>query len=294
MRLIITQCSTCGLSLQRENRRIHETKKYHWNSYCSIECQGKARDTQRTIKCDNYACDKIIKRALKEIESGKKHFCSQSCAAITNNKRRAAMRRLTTYPKKYCANTRCNIAIPTRNTYCSVKCQRSLDNVPKEEYARRALEAIRTFFKKTGRIPFKKELWRVYRPARIGFGTWNNAVMAAGFNPNPVMFANKYLANDGHQCDSMAEKIIDDWLSENGVQHDRRIPYGKNRMTADFRVGKTLIEFFGLHGQHDGYDRLVKEKQKLWQKQNLKVIALYPKDILPKNRLAESLSSILR
>lgn len=283
----------CGLALQRDKRRIREAKKYHWKSYCSIECQSKARNTQQTTLCNNDACRKTIKRTPKEMALSRRHFCSQSCAATINSKYRVIARK-TKYHQKYCANTACKIAIPVRNIYCSVKCQRSLDKVSKEEYARRTLEAIQTFFKKTGRIPFKKELWRVYKPARIAFGTWNNAISAAGFKPNPVMFANKYLANDGHRCDSMAEKIIDDWLSENGTQHDRRIPYGKNKMTADFRIGSTLIEFFGLHGQHDGYDRLVEKKQKLWQKQHLKVIALYPKDILPKNRLAESLSSVLR
>ena len=29
------------------------------------------------------------------------------------------------------------------------------------------------------------------------FSTWNKAVIAAGFKPNPVKFANKYIAEDG-------------------------------------------------------------------------------------------------
>lgn len=292
MKLITTYCSTCGLALQREKRRIHEAKKYRWKSYCSIECQSRARNTQQTIHCNNDACHKTIKRTLKEIALGNKHFCSQSCATIINNRQRA-LASMAKSTKKYCANPECKIAIPTRNIYCSIRCQRSLDKVPKEEYARRTLDAIRIFFKGNGRVPFKKELWSMYKPARIAFGTWNNAILAAGFHPNPVMFAKKYLAHDGHPCDSMAEKVIDDWLHEHGISHDRRIPYGKNKMTADFRVGKTLIEFFGLHGQRGDYDRLVKEKQKLWRKQHLKVIALYPKDILPKSKLAKSLSAVL-
>lgn len=291
-----TQCSTCELALSRENRRIHEAKKYNWKTYCSRECLIQARNTKRHTYCANPLCAKAIKRTLKEIRFQKQHFCSSSCAAKINNRHRILLKpisRKTHYPKKYCANVHCKIIILKRNTYCSVKCRRSLDKVTKEAYAKRALEGIQTFFKKTGRIPFKKELWSIYKPARIAFGTWNNAIIAAGFNPNPVMFANKCLAKDGHSCDSMAERIIDDWLYERGISHDRGIPYGKNKMTADFRVGEVLIEFFGLCGQHDGYDKLVKEKQKLWQQQNLQVIALYPKDILPRSKLEQSLSTVL-
>jgi hypothetical protein len=35
----------------------------------------------------------------------------------------------------------------------------------------------------------------------------------------------KYIAKDGHKCDSFAEKIIDDWLYSNNVEHQRNIPY---------------------------------------------------------------------
>ena len=292
MKFVATKCFTCGLNLQREKRRMHETKKYNWNIYCSKECQNKTRDTRQTILCDNDACNKRIKRPLREIKSGTRHFCSQSCATTVNNKRRAIIR-ATICPKKYCANIECKIVIPKRNTYCSVKCRRSLDKVSKEEYAQRSIKAIKTFFRKNGRIPFKKELWRVYKPARIAFGTWNNAVLAAGFTPNPVMLAKKYTANDGHKCDSLAEKIIDDWFHARKIPHERQIPYGKNRMTADFQVGDVLIEFLGLHGQHMDYDRLVKEKQKIWQEKNLDVVVLYPRDIVSANKLAKCLQKFL-
>lgn len=64
-----------------------------------------------------------------------------------------------------------------------------------------------------------------YRPARIAFGTWNKAVEAAGFKPNQLKFTHKYIANDKHVCDSLAEKIIDDWLFARKVKHQRSIYY---------------------------------------------------------------------
>jgi hypothetical protein len=52
----------------------------------------------------------------------------------------------------------------------------------------------------------------MYREYQQRFGSWNNAIRLAGFEPNSVIFSKKFLAKDGHVCDSYAEKIIDDWL----------------------------------------------------------------------------------
>ena len=69
---------------------------------------------------------------------------------------------------------------------------------------------IKRFNKKHGRIPLKREFNSTYILYLKRFGGWNNAVRIAGFNPNPVFFAKKFIALDGHVCDSFAEKIIDD------------------------------------------------------------------------------------
>jgi hypothetical protein len=39
------------------------------------------------------------------------------------------------------------------------------------------------------------------------------------------MFAKKYLAKDEHRYDSLAEKIIDDWLFKRNIEHTRAIHY---------------------------------------------------------------------
>ncbi|MBI4098819.1 MAG: hypothetical protein HY437_02205 [Candidatus Magasanikbacteria bacterium] len=277
-------CATCATTTKRELRRVNESAKQQWKTYCSLICQRTARNKQRAILCNQPSCNNFLQRSQDQTDKKKKFYCSHSCAAIINNQERALRK-----PKNYCRNQSCGIVIPSRNIYCSVKCQRSLNRVTKEEYARRTLNTIKTFFEKTGRIPFKKELWKIYKPARIAFGSWNHAIVAAGFTPNPVMFAKKHLAKDGHPCDSFAEKIIDDWLYEHHISHERKIPYGENKMTADFRVDNTIIEFLGLHGQHHRYDQLVKEKQKIWKEKNLNVIALYPHDIIPIEKLSQRL-----
>ncbi len=134
-------------------------------------------------------------------------------------------------------------------------------------------------------------MYSAYKEARRIFGSWNAAIAAAGFKPNPVMFANKYVASDGHVCDSFAEKIIDDWLASRYITHTRNVPYPEDkRLTADFVVGKHWIEFFGLAGELKEYDRLVRRKKNLSRKYHMNLIALYPNDLFPKNRLEKVLT----
>ena len=164
----------------------------------------------------------------------------------------------------------------------------------KRKYTRNQLiHIIQTFYAINRRIPYKKEI-TYYRASRNRFGTWNKAIMAAGFKPNPVKFANKYVANDGHKCDSLAEKIIDDWLFTRNITHITKVPYGQNRMTADFKVNNSLIEFFGLAGELKSYDKLVALKEKLWKEKNLSVIKIYPKDIFPISQLDQVLGHLVK
>lgn len=152
---------------------------------------------------------------------------------------------------------------------------------------------LKNFYAQNKRIPTKRDFMSIYGSFFRNFGTWNKAIQEAGFSPNPVLFAKKYIANDGHKCDSLAEKIIDDWLTVRKILHERNIPYLDTRFTADFRVGNTLVEFFGLHNQLKRYDVLMKKKLRLIQKYKLKFIPLYPEDIFPTLRLQEKLQAVL-
>lgn len=163
----------------------------------------------------------------------------------------------------------------------------------KRKYSRRYLvNEIRAFCLKYGRIPLKREFGsrRVFRQY---FGTWNEAIQAAGFIANPVRFSKKFVARDGHRCDSFAEKIIDDWLSAQRITHERNSPYGTTRMTADFLIApNTVLEFFGLAGVQENYDRLIETKRKLCRALNLRLVEVYPGDIIPQNRLSELLAAL--
>lgn len=151
-------------------------------------------------------------------------------------------------------------------------------------------EKIKEFYKINERIPFKMEFPH-YNAARDRFGSWNKAITAAGLVPNPVKFANKYIAKDGHPCDSMAEKIIDDLLYEKDIAHERNIRYPENpKMTADFVTKTHWIEFFGLLGELREYDLLVKEKLRLVKKHKLPFMAVYKKDLFPLDNLLRKLN----
>ena len=102
-----------------------------------------------------------------------------------------------------------------------------------------------------------------------------------------MLFAKKFIAKDGHICDSFAEKIIDDWLYSNNVEHQRNIPYPNGSYTADFLIKGELIEFLGLNGELKEYDKNTKLKEKLAEKHKLKLIKIYPKDLFPVNHLSE-------
>lgn len=143
------------------------------------------------------------------------------------------------------------------------------------------IDKIRKFYAENGRIPLKRE-FNSFRIFRERFGSWNNAIKLAGFESNQVIFSKKFIAKDGHICDSFAEKIVDDWLSYYCIKHERNFPYKNTKMTADFRVGNFLIEYFGLAGEMESYDQLIQKKRTLARDKRMKLIEIYPKDLFSK------------
>lgn len=285
MRKVSIKCSYCNKEFQREQGRYNEAKKEGWNQYCSLKCQKKAKLRRAEKVCGNPECNKAVSRLLNQFKKSKSGliFCSLSCAAIVTNAK---------FPRKKAKRKICNYCgkefTGDGTRYCSKKCK-DADQVINEETI---LEQIKEFFRQSRRIPVKRESAH-YNAARDRFGSWNNAIKAAGFNPNPVKFANKHIANDGHKCDSLSEKIIDDWLYAKKISHEINTPYGKNRMTADFRVNNILIEFLGLQGELKEYDKSLTEKRKLWEQKKIKIIKIYPKDLFPKSKLDSLLSCLL-
>ncbi len=281
MNLVKVKCDFCGKRFYRTLGRVNEANKFDWNQYCSIKCQSQYRLRRVEKICANPNCSKKISRLLNQFRKSKSGnvFCSLSCAASFNNSK---------FPKKKKLKDKCNYCGKEffgHQIYCSIKCKHKSQVVSKETICK----LIKEFYERNKRIPLKREFHH-YCATRNRFGNWNNAIKAAGFNPNPVLFAKKHIANDGHKCDSFSEKIIDDWLSDQNIGHERRVPYpGNNSLSVDFVIKDIFIEFFGLAGDLKEYDKLVRKKQKICRKYNIKLVEIYPKDLFPVNRLSKIL-----
>jgi hypothetical protein len=97
------------------------------------------------------------------------------------------------------------------------------------------------------------------------------------------------IAEDGHVCLSLGEKTICDLLHRHGIVHEREVPYPwPSTFRADWAVGGTLIEYFGLTGE-PVYDAKTAVKKNLAEEHGLKLIALYPRDLIERSRLLKKL-----
>jgi YHS domain-containing protein len=283
MNLIKVKCAFCGKEFFRPRGRVNEAKKFSWRQYCSRKCQNQAKVTRIEKVCGNPNCNKKVSRELAELKKSKsgRIFCSARCAAIFNNLPRRKIKTCPICARKFYGQRK----------YCSELCRSKLvspNKKSKSQKEREILKEIKTFYKIHRRIPTKKERPGLAWRAQKVFGSWNKAIEAAGFESNPVIFSKKFIAKDGHRCDSFAEKIIDDWLTSRKIKHQKEIPYPENRLlSADFAVGNKFIEYFGLNGIIPYYDKLIKEKRKLSKKYKLSLIEIYPKDLFPVNHLSE-------
>jgi len=167
------------------------------------------------------------------------------------------------------------------------------------------IEKIKEFVQKEGRVPTKNEFVKARDPSYVNhttcrdyFGTWNNAIKAAGYEPNEQWFATAKArdlhAKDGHKCNSISEVIINDWLFENNISHTREEPYPAGQYRCDFIVNNIFIEFFGLINAFNissHYNEIIKEKRKICKKYSIPLIELYERNLY---NLDKSLGEKLR
>lgn len=274
------KCVFCGKEFLRSTGRANEARKFGWKPYCSLACQYKARTKQEERKCGNLNCNITFLRRRDQLKKSKSNlsFCSTRCAAIFNNGFRRKMKNCPVcganfYGDKVTCSRGCWINL--------LKLRPKVEKIPKKEI----IDKIQKFYHQNGRIPEKREC-SYYNTARDKFGSWNKAVELAGFYPNPEKFSNKHIANDGHKCNSLAERIIDDWLNENNIEHEREVFYpGSRSLRVDFIANGIWIEFFGLAGELKDYDRTMKQKFALINQHKIPFLALYPKDLFPVNKL---------
>jgi len=123
------------------------------------------------------------------------------------------------------------------------------------------------------------------------FGTWNNALVKADILED-IRYSSRGIvtkALDGHLCRSLGEKTIDDFLYNHGIEHERDFPYPVGGYTVDFKTRRYFIEYFGLVGDVD-YDLKSKRKEKICRDNGIKLIKIFPEDLVNIAKLADKLS----
>lgn len=289
MKLLQVKCSFCGKKFYRSIGRINESKKSGWKRFCSPRCLSRFKTTKQLLLCANSPCGRKFYRRVSQIKKVKKSFCSSSCAAVFDNRERYK-----NLPPNLCANPLCGKLIPRGKKYCCSSHRINPKKIPEGLHKKQIIDRIKDFYQKRKRIPVKREMYGIYKTARYLFGTWNNAIKASGFKPNPVLFSEKQIANDGHVCDSLAEKIIDDWLFVKKIPHKRNIRYPDSPYIADFSINGKLVEFFGLTGEIKEYDKITAAKRKICAKFNIPLIEVYPRDLFPTEKLNLILNKTLQ
>lgn len=279
------KCKFCHKSLYKERRCFKENLKLGHNFYCSRICQYKFRTKKILLVCERPNCNKKFFRAPKDISAH--NYCSSSCAITINNQK---------YPKRlplkrFCVE--CSGEFKSRHSkYCSSKCGYKHRKTHGSKYTQaQVVSLIQEYHRKNNRVPAKRELKDISDKCANMFGSWNKAIEAAGLTPNRshdhrMYKRTKTKAADGHLCDSVSEAIIDNWLTENKITHERNVHYPTSKHLADWKVNKNIfVEYFGLAKDSPRYDRSILEKKKLCKKNKIKLVAIYPEDLYPKIRL---------
>ncbi|MCS4162599.1 hypothetical protein GGP94_003044 [Salinibacter ruber] len=149
------------------------------------------------------------------------------------------------------------------------------------------------------KIPVTKKFAQMGGSVNISrnFGSWFEALEKSDALPEGFRYSGTgvwCLADDGHECHSLAEQRIDNWLHDHNIDHKREPKYPEDkklnssgRRKADWLIEETgaYVEFFGMKG-NDEYDLKTEQKKRVAEKNDIELISIYPSDL-------ESLDSVL-
>lgn len=124
------------------------------------------------------------------------------------------------------------------------------------------------------------------------FGSWLAALVEAGVledGTRRTQRGTQCLAKDGHVCLSIAEKTIDDMLTELGILHDKEVHYPEGGFRCDFLANGVYIEYFGLTGNPE-YDLKTQQKLSLGKQLGIEILPIYPDDITCLSELRKRLA----
>jgi hypothetical protein len=271
-------------------------------------------DKKRTsinVNCKSCNFEFSIVRSVFKKSTTKNFFCGHSCSAkysnrnrqhteitkakITESLKKNAENKLGFQPKEQKFCSWCKSAIPEKSLaflFCSKNCKvLYFDSISYNK--EQVLEEIKKFFNEHSVTPSSKTNIILGNAAKRHYGSWNNAIEASGLPKNTQWMNRKNLkCKDGHKADSISEMLIDNWLFENEIPHERAKSYPSAKCNSDFYLTTrdVYVEYFGLYGAHKNYDAKVELKRQICKEQNLKLIELFPSDLYPKNKLKYKIS----
>jgi len=133
------------------------------------------------------------------------------------------------------------------------------------------------------------------------FGSWLQALILAGILEGGTqrgVFGTRCIAADGHECLSLAERMVDDWLSAHNIPHEiephypQHFPLNPARaMRADWDVGGVFIEYTGLM-QDPEYAARIESKRQLAAVSGIPLIIIGPEDLLSLDEKLKSLEDM--
>lgn len=269
---IVKTCPVCGNKFNTK-QRIPTDKRNVEKKYCSTSCCNK-------IHLGNRYKNYNILPAQKAIW-------------LTKEKRRVERPNETepikTYQKGAGKEERkcliCNRSFVVYRTYSKKCCSRSCGKVlqfgslpfTKEEMIEKILELAQS-----GDFQKRKASTKLVSSAIKFFGTWNKAVQFCGLTPNTQIYSKKRITcSDGHVVDSLSEKIIDQWLSEQKINHEIHKKYPESNWICDFYLIDygIWIEYFGLYNEVEEYTEVAKQKIEFCKSKGLKLVTLFPDDL---------------
>ena len=172
----------------------------------------------------------------------------------------------------------------------------------KDENKKKLLEDLIAFANELGRTPTTNEISENKELAGISsytryFGTYTDACIEADLPVNQAVYwfgekRDPIYSKNNDNCLSIAEKIITDFMIDNGVVYEKSESLMYKNYINDDRFGRkrfdwlidneVIVEYFGMMEQNF-YRKKTEIKLKLCNDNNVKIIDLYPEDL--KNNL---------
>ena len=288
----IVICDYCKQSFQKPLSRIKESLKLNQKQYCSLQCKHNAKITSVKTFCMNCNQPIKIKQNVFNKSKTKHFFCSQSCAAVYNNTHKTKKSKpkiIKIIKEKLYINCRyCGKKFHPKKKdqkYCNKNCAFAYKNGEMPLTKDQISQIIHSFVKEHGTIPTCRSNYKWQGAADIYFGGWNKMILELGYKHISQNYCKKILkCKDGHIADSTSELIIDNWLFINNIEHQCHVYYPNSKMTCDFYLPKQNIwlEYFGLAGEDEQYDKRMQEKREFCKKCGLKLIEILPNQLYPK------------